>query len=703
MADIAIITKKCQWLRAYQTQQATASEREWFAALRLIKHTHSEQKTVEQIAHDFSCHHPLYDEESTKKRFEQITQRQPDPTPCSTFRTIRPDWCEGCAYAKWVNSPIMLEHIELPVTEAPIVREQVMREDGTIDYVNTCVYKPPDPYFRGKTGGIYVYSSLEGGESKKIYDYDIYPTRRLREEATGSETIELCVNLPHDGQKRIRLPTAYLNDQRKFVTTLADKGAFIRPNEVLGVQTYLIDYVKVLQREIPAQEEFTRIGWRDVDGENPRFVLGDYVISQDPQLKQSTLSMAIQHYKHVISAKGELDSWKEAITLYQTLPGELLTFTLLLAFAAPLLTFTPFHGMLYNIHGDPGIERTAPIQIMTSVWGKPTYQHIASQEVASTVYATINALQHVPLAYDEMATIASDALVDLAYKVTEGRHRYKDNHRHVVSQWKTLLCSTSTQSIYEKIGMAKQGNNAKFYRIFEVCSRRLTEEEKDKLVHALSVVSNHHGVAGRIYIAYVVKNIEYISDLIEQMSRDFMRHRLPDHGWVPFFVCLSLGGMIAKQLDLIQFDIGTSIEWGIQQMHGVNQPTPEVGIDYLQHLKKIIEIHSSNILHVDESNDPKNKVPDPIVIRVEYLKDIPFRLFIYNRYLKEFCETENVDYNDFIKKMREARILLDHARYKDMNPGKFSIRGLIRAWEIDVSQLPEEMRKMIVERANEVQ
>jgi hypothetical protein len=79
----------------------------------------------------------------------------------------------------------------------------------------------PQPYFRGKQGGIFFTTKDE--EQKLIYKYDLFVTQRIYDDQEG-ESVCFRLILPHDSPRNFTLKAEEISTTDTFAKRMANKG-----------------------------------------------------------------------------------------------------------------------------------------------------------------------------------------------------------------------------------------------------------------------------------------------------------------------------------------------------------------------------------------------------------------------------------------------------------------------------------------------
>ena len=696
------LLKKCNWAREYMKNQRTESEPNWYAMLGMMPYLRTKGMNGQQLAHLVSNQHPTYSPSATDRKYEQAQNAQRGPTTCAKFRQLDASRCQGCPFASAINTPIRLDTIDVPA-EAPVIKQEVVDAEGVVRVEEIKIPKPPFPYFRGKNSpGIFMQiGEGEDAEAKRIYEYDLFPVRRLKDEETDNEMLELSLTLPQDGHRFIKISNGLLTDPKRLTSSLAEKGVLVHPKEAPQVASYIIEYARKIQREEKAHEEFARFGWRDLDTAKPRFVMGDFTLDSTGELRPATTASYLQTYKKHLSVKGNLDDWKQAFNVYNSMDGQSLPlqFALMMSFAAPLFAHTSFHGLIYNMLGDSGSGKSTALRLMTSTWGKPDEHHLQVQDNAIPMMNTLGYMQSVPISFDEMTTIDSETLSALSYAISEGRGKNRadrtGNTRVNTSQWKTLVVATSNASLYEKLGMSRSGNNAHAYRIFEVGVRAANLENRPKIELAKALSENNYGIAGRVFIAYVLKNLDTVRKQIALATETFTKQfNMPtaERYWFTLFACVATGGGIAKKLGLHDYDMTKLLAWGMEQLNTVRKMVHTVEGDAFSTLAHFLQTNIRNTLVIaDHKPDFMNIDAGGIfnlMVRLEYVTvdkmKQPVAGWISIPAIRGFCKLQGIEYGWLYKRLLDGKLILGQEP-KKLGEGTHMVTGTTQCWKIDLT------------------
>jgi len=583
-----------------------------------------------------------------------------------------------------------------PINDRIRMSVKVTDENGQTSYSTKSYALPPFPYFLGKQGGVFKKIKNPNGDHVfMIYENTVFPTRRLIDDETKEESIELLVELPVDGKKLIRCPSADLLNKKKFSCFVASHGILLHPSSVSPFIEYIIDYVRFLQKKMPAEAEFSQFGWRDLDTKNARFVFSDKVFSADGKERESTLCSSLQHLKDSLAKKGDLGAWKKSFSVYENIENSMpFQFTLMLAFAAPLIALTPHNGLIYNMVGESGCGKSTALALMSSVWGKPTNKHLRAVDNDIPINNTLGALQSIPVTFDEMTTISSEKLVELSYNVTEGRGKNRASiggeTRVNNTKWKTLICGNSNISMYEKLGMARNGNNAHAYRIFEISATKSNPAYREIIDEASHTSEFNYGIAGRIYIKHVLENITKIEkELLKKINFLSKTLQTSERFWYTILGCVDVGSTISKALGLHNYDVENIIGFGIHQMGLARDATAISDGDSASILSDYLSSNVDKTIYTINgiyNNHNENNYQNGITVRMEIVDNIPSICYISTNSVRDFCKKNNINFSWLSKNLLSKNIITSSCAVVCLGRNTPYHTASVKAWEIDLKR-----------------
>lgn len=705
--DFAKVAKNCNWTKEYLKSAATASEPEWYAMLGMVPYliyNKGEQEiSGPALAHLISRKHEGYDEERTFKKYMQAKNGQSGPTTCAKFRLVDPSRCEGCPFAATVKTPVQTSNLARPATQAQTVDATVQTEDGTKIQQQITIPLPPKPYFRGEDGGVYLRVKKQNDDGswdeqiQKIYDYDVYPTKRYRTEHIENELMEVHLWLPRDGLRKFKLPSGLLADNKALNKFLSEKGVVAEYGSGPKLAHFLVDYVRHLQITRAAEVEFSRFGWRETFTAEPKFVLSDGYMTKDGTLNPATYADFLGgKAAAAVSTQGSLQQWKKGFGVYKGIPdSEAYILAALLGFAAPLMVLTEYKGVLYNIVGHSGGGKSTALRVMTSVWGEPEPNHILPKDTEIAAFNHIGYLNNIPVSFDELTKMDGDKLSDFCLNFTSGRGKMragrdgqnKTNETH----WDTIVCSTSNTSLYDKLAANRRGYNAEAMRIFELPVHEADIAYAPQVTEAMRILRENYGIAGREYIKYIMPRMQQIRGLLDKAiatvnARGKLRNE--ERFWGALIACVLVGGKIAKDvLKLHDYDVDHLVSWALGSSSSVRETVATSISDPVSTLAEFFNSNLDSILRMKDGRPSLSGMQNnlrSVKARIEYVDDEPRVAYVSIAAIGEYCKHKNIDRAWLRTELLSAGIITQDSHQKRLTSGTELPNVSLKTWQIDM-------------------
>lgn len=676
------VAHKCAQVADFRDRRGNVPEPFWYGMIGLLRYTTAGNIKV----HEWSAGHPDYTPEATDRKIQQHVEAGVGPTTCAKFAELNPGGCEGCPFANKITSPIVLgkpEPAPLPAPAAPSGEE---------------IPEPPGLFRRSKDG---LYVKLDGVYTK-FYPYDFFPVQTSKDQSLGYEVITWRHWLPHEGWQDFTMRSALLADARSFFMALMDNHVHvIGQKEQNMMKAYASGYVAELKKHRKMSTLYNQMGWRKVD-DGHVFVLGEQVITRDG-VSHAGMANNVPTAAKAFHTAGELQPWVNATKLFAIEGMEPFAFGFLASgFAGPLMKFTGFEGAMVSMLGDSGAGKS-----MVSKWGLSVYgQHselvMLKDDTRNGLVSRLGVYNSLPMVVDEMTNIDPNELSDLVYRVTQGRDKVrlserskeKDNLNH----WQTIAVVTcNAPGIIEKLTYAKNDASAEINRVFEYqvdMHPKLTQ----RLATALyNVFTSNYGHAGVEFIKHVVatqdEHAEKISNLVLRIQEK-ANCRPEERYWVAVIAATIYGGLLAKRLGLIQFELAPVMAWACEQLEGMRSVKSDQhrSNDAPAILAEFIDAHSNGRLVVDvkgKSNAHRVVVVvkeprAPLCIRQELGDGDVNSLYIARRVLSDWLGRKGISYTAFKKSLSKQGVLLNDSRRKTLGAGTEFTGAATPCWTINL-------------------
>lgn len=585
------IYRHCGALREVADSQGHVEEPLWRNMLGLVKHC------VEGIAlaQKWSKGHPDYRPEETEEKYENWSV---GPTTCEQFSRAS-DACRDCPHNGKIKSPIHLGYAdpeEAPPEPASTLAGEVDDTPALSPVVRNVIShsrKQPSsvPFWPKKyrwDGGllsrfIKPVDPDEPGLWQPFLDKLVYPFVRYADDDGEMQLrVTLQVNQAKNRWKEFDIPAKALADNKAFtaacgayeVYTMGDKGT-------LMARQFFQDVVGQMQELDIETKAHTNFGWKD-----DAFVIGTTAITAS-KVEPVFLSDTIPSDSRVdYGTAGTAQDWARLVSdIYNRKGAEPYQFMICAGFGAPLIALANsdlWHGIPIALTGEGGLGKTTTCMVACSMYGQPGKFAISTNDLGSTMNALISRvglMRNLPLVLDEMTGRKTEELQGMLYALSNGKPKERNRADGTLidanNRWDTTTFITGNMNITSMLAqMDKHRAEATQLRCFEI---PLDDGFNDRVFAGMNakdliedqLLRQNYGEAGKQYLQYVIKHRKQIARQLIQLrtkfsptSRDETRERF-------YYDCVAtavLGGVIAKKLGLLDFDIAAVQKWAVNHI-----------------------------------------------------------------------------------------------------------------------------------------
>jgi len=672
----------CKQLLYCYENQADIEYNLWRSALSIATHCIDRDEAIHKMSKDY----PGYSEGETEKKASDIG----GPHLCTTFERENPGGCEGCPNQGKFKSPIMLG-LEIAREEAPDDGDGEENGHATA----SVTYPPlPDPYFRAKSGAIYMNVGAEE-EPIMVYENNLYIKKRMRDPVDG-EVALVHLDLPRDGAREFPVPLSNIVVKDRLREELAKQGVAAGDTQTKNLLNYLITSVKNLQITNKAEIMRTQFGW--VDGDS-KIIIGDREITKDGTF-YSPPSSATSDVIDMIKPCGSLEAWKEVFNMYARKGLEPHAFAALTGFGSLLLKFTGISGAIINvIYPRSGTGKSTTLYMCNSIIGHPKSLASIPKDTYNSKMHRLGVLNNLANTIDEITNTGAMEFSDLAYSISQGRGKNRmkasaNEMRINFTSWQGITLTSANASFYEKLRLAKDSPDGESMRLFEyqIEPTSLIDTAEGKRMFDQQLFENF-GHAGDIYAEWLVHNLEEAKSTLRQVQAKIdaeMQFTSRERFWSAIAACNITGGLIAKKLGLHDYDMRAIYEWLKEILKVMREdiapPTHEG--NYI--LGDFINSHINNIVVVNGIADARTKLDcAPILeprgeLLIRYEPDTK-RLFITVAAIRAHCAERQIGYKNWLDQLKGNNILAGVVN-KRMAKGMKVVSPAVRAIELDTSR-----------------
>lgn len=664
LADPRKVVSKCQQLAWQASNQGLVAEPLWYAMIGCLRHAKDGVKAI----HFMSKLSPTYDAYTTDMKIQQHTDGGFPPTRCATFEQHNPGGCDGCPFKGKISTPLQTTR-ELTQVAPPVV--QLSTATGT---VSVALPPPPEPFKRvvnPMTGTARIAMTIgdkDGNEQDIVlYEYDLYPSRLIYDERESRYNVVVHRWLPKDGWKEFDIPTGKLYDRKQLSVTLGDIGVLPDLAHVEDLVQYMIGYIRDLQKAAAASTIYAQLGWRP---EMDKFVLPDRVIT-------ATGTEPVAVSKNIVNTlswqerRGDLETWKKIVAIYERPGMEAHQFGFGVGFASPLFVHTNFSGMIVSMIGERGAGKSSAALSANSIWGHPKMGWADREnDTARAFVQKLGVLNNLPATYDEHTNLDGDMVSDLCYMVSKGQGRQRlqqngsaaENH----GNWNLMMLMTGNRSLNARLASAKADSSAEAARVFEyeVPANTLRKAEADSAWGPGGALYDNFGLAAEPYIHHLLANQDWAKDRVRHWVREVDRLAQVTSGerfWSAGVACVLTGFELANQCGLTNCDIDRLLAFAVRVIKGMRLEVEENTRSPVGMISEYINanLRSMLVLTSDANSvgvaQVQHTPSDKLRIRLERHTG---KLYLDRADFRRFCSKCQVDPGHVLRELQSSGILL---------------------------------------------
>lgn len=680
----------CAQIKHALTNAATLEEPLWRAVLSIAVRCEDGAESI----HKVSKAHPGYTAASTEAKAAETK----GPYTCQWYKDNYAEGCKGCKQS--ISSPILLGRI---VEEAPIVGDQyVVQQDDDRDDEGTpaatfSIPAYPFPYFRGKNGGVYRKDRDKDGEEVEveIYPDDLYLTERFfdanENDVGDGEMVGINLHLRKDGMRRFFAPVTTLFATDKLRDLLVRNGVVAYGKKLEVLMAYFASAIRKLQSQYAANRTRNQMGWTpDLLG----FVVGELEYTASG-VKLAPPASGTRQLAAAFKPTGSLEEWKKIANFYNRPGLEPHALALFFGFGSPLLRLIEGNvvkgAMVHLKHNGSGSGKSTAQMVANSIFGHPDDLLMKKEDTYASKMHMLGMVNSLIYTVDEITNEKAEVLSDMAYGFTSGRGKHrmesqsnKMRANHTV--WCNITLTSGNASVMDVLQQYKSTADGELRRVLELSVPKYTGATKQEIDAVFGKLNTNFGVAGPIYIEYVMKNMDSVRALLANMQTKIdaeLGLDQSDRFYSAILTCAFVGALISRRLKLHDIDISPIYQYALASVTQVRASTKaDVGDATTvaqETLAAFINENVNNALVAPFS--PPGGLPErPAIapkgpLRMRYDPETR-ELAISVAEFRRFFAMRQVDVKDSIARLNQARYMKHDGKSYPTRLGAGAIGGL---------------------------
>lgn len=707
------IAKHCAQVKIVQETQGDASYDHWRGVIGLITHCAEgielARKWTEKRA---ETGHQNVDVDT---RFNTWTS--PPPT-CEYFGKCNPDGCKDCPHKGKIKTPWVLgvKEPEKKETTVDVTSTNSAGQTQTVTY-----QIPPSPPGYGWDGSQMVryFKNADGVlEPHPFCGVHFYLLRRLRD-VTGEFSFATRAHLPKGDIREFNIPGSIIGTGGNKLVEFLGQYEIMAGNandSVKNMGAYLKDEVARLMNSTDVMNTYSHFGWQ----EDKSFLIGTRLYSPDGKVTEVLLSgAAADHAKVFPTPVGSVQSYAKKINSIYNCDGmEPMQYMICSLWAAPLVNLcdTLYNGIPCVLTGvQSGKGKTTAALAALYAYGRPMPGMAFSGREGATANAQANflgTLRNLPVLFDEVTNKNSRELSELCYALSSGveKMRMKASGGTVRigdrNEWRTHTALTGNTQITARL--ATNGDTeAEVMRIFEINVDTYDIPSLDPMAVAsqVSAMEEDMGIAGELFIKYVVTHRDDVHDLIFKTYEDLKADKdLMAQPRYRFYrnhmVCTLTAAKIMKDLGVIEFDIPKMTAFALKAARQLFQRTLEANtLSATDALGLMLNELSPQIIQTATYDIVGNEAPYEVKysngIVGRSIRGTPARrdawydntLFLSAKAVRDWCNANRVSIDFMAACLKSKGVLVDRQARCSLGKNTNITTSQCRCWRIDLNAM----------------
>jgi uncharacterized protein (DUF927 family) len=445
----------------------------------------------------------------------------------------------------------------------------------------------PFPYFRGKNGGVFRKDRDKDGEEveTEIYPDDLYLTERFfdsnENDVGDGEMVGINLHMRRDGVRRFFAPVTTLFATDKLRDLLVRNGVVAYGKKLEVLMAYFASAIRKLQSQYAANRTRNQMGWTpDLLG----FVVGELEYTASG-VKLAPPASGTRQLAAAFKPTGSLEEWKKIANFYDRPGLEPHALALFFGFGSPLLRLIEGNvvkgAMVHLKHNGSGSGKSTAQMVANSIFGHPDDLLMKKEDTYASKMHMLGMINSLIYTVDEITNEKAEVLSDMAYGFTSGRGKHrmesqsnKMRANHTV--WCNITLTSGNASVTDVLQQYKSTADGELRRVLELSVPKYTGATKQEIDAVFGKLNTNFGVAGPIYIEYVMANIDSVRALLANMQTKIdaeLGLDQSDRFYSAILTCAFVGALISRRLKLHDIEISHVYQYALTSVTQVRAAT----------------------------------------------------------------------------------------------------------------------------------
>ena len=338
-----------------------------------------------------------------------------------------------------------------------------------------------------------------------------------------------------------------------------------------------------------------------------------------------------------------------------------------------------------------GSGKSTAQMMVNSIFGHPDKLLSKQDDTYASKIHMLGMLNNIANTIDEITNETAENLSALAYGVTNGRGKNRMNSqtntlRLNFTTWCGITVTSANASFVDKLMQLKATSNGELSRTIEMSVPRYTGATKEEIDAGFSQLEHNFGVAGPIYMAYVVANQEKVLRLCLQMQQQIDRD-LNLNASDRFYSCWGAinmaGAIVAQKLGIHDIEIPRVYAFMLTQITenrlNIQQTTNDADVVAQETLASYVNENVRNALvanSVSKSGAPEAPSITPTgPLRLRYYPDTQ-EMAVPAGEFRKFFAARQVDVKDALVRLNTAKFMKHDGKSHPLRIGAGALGGM---------------------------
>ena len=474
------------------------------------------------------------------------------------------------------------------------------------------------------------------------------------------------LHMPKDGIREFSAPLSSVLSKDRLREVLAFQGVTAYNKRLDLLMAYITKWVQELQHLTEAEKARQQFGWHEDD---TKFIVGNREITASG-VNYSPSSAATAEVASFYTKKGTAAEWKKVANIYAAAGNEVRAFTLFAGFGSALFKFTKLNGAIIHLtNNGSGVGKTTIQLMVNSIWGRPVEPLMNQEDKYLARMHRISVLGNLPGTIDELTNMADEEVSALCYAITHGRGRNRmmsqsNAERRNTLRWYLIAITSGNKSLYDQLYNLKDFPEGELMRVMEFAVAKNDSFSKAESDAMFNPMYENYGVAGEIFIRYVIANLPEVQRLLANIQRKFDKaagFTQRERFWSATAACALVSGIITKKLGLHDIDVSAVYKWAVETMSRMRVEVRSDGMTPLSRIGMFLNEKNNNMLIINSTVDKRSglfeaPIREPrgeLMTRFEPDKKL---LYISTKALREWCSDNQISYKMLCEDLQKNKI-----------------------------------------------